>query len=98
MLSLKNQIDYQPGSVVSRELLKTNNGNVTLFAFDEGQGLSEHTSPFNVLVFIIEGKAVIKIGGAEKSLSEGQMIEFPAGNPHSVKAEKQFKMLLIMMK
>ncbi|MDP2741168.1 MAG: cupin domain-containing protein [bacterium] len=98
IITLKNSINYQSDSVVSKEILKTKNGTVTLFSFDEGQGLSEHTAPFSVLTFIIDGQAQIKIGETSHTLIEGQTIELPANEPHSIKALKRFKMLLIMIK
>ena len=98
IITLKNHIEYQQGSVVSKEILKTENGTVTIFAFDESQGLSEHTAPFNVLVYILDGEAQIKIREEVHELIKGQMIELPANNPHSLKAQKRFKMLLIMIK
>lgn len=98
IITLKNSVDYQPASVVSKEILKTKNGTVTLFSFGEGQGLSEHTAPFSVLAFIIDGQAQIKIDKTLHTLIEGQIIELPAGVPHSIKALKRFKMLLIMIK
>lgn len=98
IITLKNSIDYQSNSVVSKEILKTENGTVTLFSFDEGQGLSEHTAPFSVLAFIIKGQAHVKIGETSHTLIEGQIIELPANKPHSIKALKRFKMLLIMIK
>lgn len=98
IITLKDHIEYQQGSVVSKEILKTESGTVTLFAFDKGQGLSEHTAPFNALAHIIDGEARIKIEETARVLIEGQMIELPANKVHSLKALKRFKMLLIMMK
>jgi len=98
IIALKNYIDYQPGSVVSKEILKTKNGTITLFSFDKGQGLNEHTAPFNVMALIIDGQAEIKIDKTVYSPTEGQAIELPANSPHSLKALKRFKMLLIMIK
>lgn len=98
IITLKNHIEYQQGSVVSREILKTENGTATIFAFDEGQGLSEHTAPFNALVYILDGEAQIKIEETTYTLIEGQMIELPSGKPHSLKALRRFKMFLIMIK
>lgn len=95
---LKNLIDYQAGSVVSKEILKTASGTVTLFAFDAGQGLSEHTAPFEVMVNIIDGEAEVTISGVSHVLAEGQMIVMPANEPHALKALKRFKMLLVMLK
>jgi len=98
VITLKNNIEYQQGSVVSKEILKTDNGTVTIFAFDAGQGLSEHTAPFNALVYILDGEARIKIEEKAHTLVEGQMIELPANKPHSLKALEKFKMLLTMIK
>lgn len=98
IITLKEHIEYQQGSVVSKEILKTENGTATIFAFDEGQGLSEHTAPFNALVYIFDGEAQVKIGETKYELIEGQMIELPANKPHSLKALKRFKMFLIMIK
>ena len=97
-LSLKGLIDYQPDSVVSKEVLRTPNGTVTLFAFDEDQGFSEHTAPFDVLVSIVEGEAEITISGTTHTVKEGEIIRMPAGEPHALQAKRPFKMLLIMLK
>ncbi|MCE1200628.1 MAG: cupin domain-containing protein [Bacteroidia bacterium] len=91
-------IDYQHGAVVSKQVMKNEEGNVTLFAFDAGQGLSEHTAPFDALVQVIEGKATITIGGINHELTAGQSIIMPANVPHALYAEKAFKMLLTMIK
>ncbi|EKE11096.1 MAG: cupin 2 protein [uncultured bacterium] len=98
ILTLKDSVKYQDGSVVSKEIMKTDRGTVTVFAFDAGQGLSEHISPFNVLVQIIEGEAQINIEKIAHTLTEGQMIELPSNKPHSLKSNKRFKMLLIMIR
>jgi len=98
ILTLKNAVEYQDGSVVSKEILKTEHGTVTIFAFDAGQGLSEHAVPFKVLVQILDGKAQVNIGETPHTLTEGQMVELPANNPHSLKAIEKFKMLLVMIK
>lgn len=95
---LKNIIEYQSGAVVSKEILKTASGTVTVFAFDAGQGLSEHTAPFEVLVNVVDGEAEVIISGTVHTLSEGQMIVLPANQPHALKAIKRFKMLLVMLK
>jgi quercetin dioxygenase-like cupin family protein len=95
---LKNLIEYQPGSVISKEILKTASGAVTLFAFDQRQGLSEHTAPYEVLVNIIDGEAEVTISGISHTLSEGHVIIMPANEAHALKANKQFKMLLVMLK
>jgi quercetin dioxygenase-like cupin family protein len=91
-------IKYQTGSIVSRTLIKKPTGTVTLFAFDAGQELSEHTAPFDALAQILDGKAEITIAGQPMQLSAGQMVVMPAGKPHAVKAVEAFKMMLIMIK
>ncbi|MCS7234039.1 MAG: cupin domain-containing protein [Synergistetes bacterium] len=91
-------VDYQSNSIVSRTLVDKKAGTVTLFAFDKGQGLSEHMAPFDAMVFLLEGRATIKIEGKPFSLSAGEMIIMPANKPHSVKAEERFKMLLVMIR
>ena len=97
-LSLKGLIDYQANSVVSKEMLRTPNGTVTLFAFDQDQGLSEHTAPFDVVTYIVEGEAEITISGTTYPVKEGEIIRMPAGEPHALQAKRPFKMLLIMLK
>ena len=96
--SLSSLVDYQDGAVVSKEIIKKATGTVTLFAFDKGQGLSEHTAPFDALVYIIDGKAEITIAGKQNSLKTGETIIMPANKPHSLKAIERFKMLLVMIK
>src|SRR6202162_5151168 len=91
-------VEYQPGAVVSRTLVKKAAGTVTAFAFDAGEGLSEHTAPFDALVLNLEGEADISIAGASHRLSAGQLLKLPAGQPHAVKATTPFKMLLVMIK
>jgi quercetin dioxygenase-like cupin family protein len=91
-------VKYQTGAIVSRTLIKKPSGTVTLFAFDEGQELSEHTAPFDALVEVVDGETEITISGKAKRLSAGQMIIMPANKPHSVKAVKQFKMMLVMIR
>ena len=91
-------IDYQKGSVVSREIIKKKTGTTTLFAFDEGQGLSEHTAPFDAVVQILEGEAQLTIGADVLSAYSWQMVLMPANVPHSVKATKKFKMLLTIIR
>lgn len=98
ILNLEKLLDYQEGSVVSRTLIDKNVGTVTLFAFDENQGLSEHTAPFDALVYIFDGKADIIISKKSYILEKGQMIIMPANEPHALKALKRFKMMLIMIK
>ncbi len=98
ILKMANLIDYQEGSVVSRQITKAEAGNVTLFAFDSGQELSEHTAPFDALVHVVEGEAEIIISGKSFHMKNGNAIVMPADEPHAVKATKQFKMLLTMIK
>ncbi|WP_319406766.1 cupin domain-containing protein [uncultured Desulfosarcina sp.] len=95
---LANFIDYSDDSVVSKTLLKKTTGNLTLFAFDAGQGLSEHTAPFDAVVYILDGQARITIGGQPLSVGEGEMLIMPANISHALHAEKRFKMLLVMIK
>jgi quercetin dioxygenase-like cupin family protein len=95
---LADLIAYQEGSVVSRTLIDKNAGTVTLFAFAEGQGLSEHTAPFDAMVLIYDGQADISIAGKPLSLKEGDMTIMPANIPHALKAVSRFKMLLVMIK
>jgi quercetin dioxygenase-like cupin family protein len=91
-------VNYQDGAVVSREIVKKPTGSVTIFAFDEGQGLSEHTAPFDALVQMVEGDAEIMISGQPQQLQGGEMILMPAGQPHALKALKRFKMILTMIR
>ncbi len=89
---------YQKGSVVSRTIIDKKTGTVTLFSFDEGQGLSEHTAPFDALVCLLDGEAEISIAGKPFHLKDGEMIIMPANQPHALKAVKRFKMLLTMIR
>jgi len=91
-------VNYQENAAVSRTLIERKSGTVTLFAFDEGQGLSEHTVPYDAMVYILDGEAEILISGEVNNLTEGEMIMMPANQPHALKALKRFKMLLIMIK
>jgi len=91
-------VDYQIGSIVSREIVKGATGRVTLFAFDKGEGLSEHTSPFNALVQLIEGEAEITISGQPHHVKAGEFILMPAQQQHALKALKRFKMVLTMIR
>jgi len=97
-LDLDNMLNYQEGSIVSRTLLKKDTGTVTLFSFDQGEGLSEHTAPFDAIVYIFDGEAEITISKDNHILTKGQMILMPANKPHALKALKKFKMMLIMVK
>jgi quercetin dioxygenase-like cupin family protein len=96
--SLVSLVDYQSDSVVSKEVIKKEKGTVTLFAFDKGQGLSEHTAPFDALVYVFDGRAEINIAGKQHNLKAGETIIMPANKPHSLKALERFKMLLVMIK
>jgi len=98
IMKLRDLIAYQSGAVVSRTLVGEEGGTVTAFAFDEGEGLSEHTAPYAALVIAIEGQVDIKISGESFHLSEGEMIIMPANKPHALKAVTKFKMILIMVK
>ena len=98
VLTLADLADYQEGSVVSRALVKQEQGSVTLFAFDRGQGLSEHTAPFDALVQVLEGEAEVTIAGQSHRLQAGEMIIMPADKPHVLKAPRRFKMLLTMIR
>jgi len=95
---LADVVDYQAGSVVSRTLIKKGTGTVTLFAFDEGEGLSEHTAPFDALVLVADGEAEITISGIAHRVAAGEVILLPAAEPHAVKAVTRFKMLLTMIR
>lgn len=97
-IKLIDLVDYQEGSVVSRTIVDKKTGTLTLFAFGEGQGLSEHTAPFDALVYLLDGKAEITISGKTFHLKEGEIIIMPANEPHALKAIKKFKMLLVMIK
>ena len=98
ILNLSDMVNYQEGAVVSREVIKKPTGTVTAFAFAEGQGLSEHTAPFDALVYILDGEAEIIIGGKKFAPRAGEMIIMPANIPHALNAVKKFKMLLVMIK
>jgi len=91
-------VNYQGGSIVSKEIIKGEKGTVTLFAFDKGQGLSEHTAPFDALVYNLDGKAEVIIEGQTHLLGAGEVVIMPANKPHAVKAVERFKMLLVMIK
>jgi quercetin dioxygenase-like cupin family protein len=98
VLKLADLVSYQEGSVVSRQITKADAGNVTLFAFDAGQELSEHTAPFDALAHIVEGEVEIRVSGKPYLLSAGDAIIMPANEPHAVKAKTKFKMLLTMIR
>ncbi|HET19699.1 MAG TPA: cupin domain-containing protein [Chromatiales bacterium] len=98
VLNLKELVAYQKGSVVSRTLVEKEAGTVTLFAFDEGQALSEHTAPFDALVQVSDGEAEIRIAGVPHRVGAGEMIIMPASLPHALKALTPFKMMLTMIR
>ena len=98
ILHIAELVSYQEGSVVSRQITKAEAGNVTLFAFDINQGLSEHTAPFDALVHILEGEAEVTISGKPFQLKMGDAIIMPANEPHALKAIQKFKMLLTMIR
>jgi quercetin dioxygenase-like cupin family protein len=91
-------VDYQSGTVVSRTIIERNAGSVTLFAFDKGQGLSEHTAPFDALVYVLDGEVDITISGQSIRLKAGEAVIMPANKPHALKAVERFKMMLVMIK
>jgi quercetin dioxygenase-like cupin family protein len=91
-------VDVQPGAVVSRELISKPQGTVTIFAFDQGQGLSEHTAPFDALVHALEGRVTITLGGVAHEVAEGELIIMPANVPHALTALTPFKMMLVMIR
>jgi quercetin dioxygenase-like cupin family protein len=97
-MELAGLVAYQDGSIVSRTLAKRNGGTLTLFAFDRGQSLSEHTAPFDAIVQILDGQAQLVIGGEKVPASQGQIVLMPANVPHAVHAPGRFKMLLVMIR
>jgi quercetin dioxygenase-like cupin family protein len=98
VLDMARLVEYQTSSVVSRAIIQKKTGTITLFAFDEGQGLSEHTAPFDALVCILDGQAEIIISGNSHMLKQGEMIIMPADEPHALKAVGPFKMMLVMIR
>jgi len=96
--SLVDMVDYQKEAVVSKTIIEKKTGTVTLFAFDQGQGLSEHIAPFDALVQVLDGEVEIEISGNPFHLKQGEMIIMPANKPHALKAVRQFKMLLTMIR
>ena len=95
---LNDLVAYQEGSIVSRQVMGGKSGNVTLFAFAAGQGLSEHTAPFDALVYVFDGEAEVIISGQSHGVQSGKMIVMPANQPHAVKANQPFKMMLVMIR
>jgi len=98
VMDVAGSVAYQEGSVVSKTLVNKKTGTVTLFAFDKGQGLSEHTAPFDAMVHVVDGTAEIVVSGKPHRVSKGEMIIMPGGEPHSLNAVEPFKMLLIMIR
>ena len=98
VVNLMDLVNYQDDSVVSKEIIKKDTGNVTLFAFDKGQELSEHTAPFDALVYVFDGKAEIIIAGKPNRLKAGEIIIMPADKPHALRAIEKFKMMLVMIR
>jgi len=98
VLRLSELVQYQTGSIVSRTLIKKEKGTLTLFAFDKGEVLSEHTAPYDAFVYIVDGVANVTIEEQSYQISAGEALILPANRPHSVKAIKRFKMLLIMIR
>ena len=96
--TMKEMVAYQDGSIVSKEIINKPTGTVTIFAFDQDQGLSEHTAPFDALVCVLDGEVVITISGEPHHLKEGDMVVMPGGKPHALKAVKRFKMMLVMVR
>ncbi|NOZ27039.1 MAG: cupin domain-containing protein [Chloroflexi bacterium] len=91
-------LDYQEGAIVSRTIMDAQTGNVTLFAFDRGEGLSEHTTPFDALAYILDGEADIMISGETMRVKAGEMVIMPANEPHALQAVERFKMMLVMIR
>jgi len=97
-INLIQAVEYQQDAVVSRTLLDKKTGTVTLFAFDAGQGLSEHTPPFDALVHVLDGEAAVNISDKTVTVKQGEMVVMPGGKPHALRAIKRFKMMLVMIK
>lgn len=95
---LADLVGYQDGSVVSREIIRKSTGTATFFAFDEGQGLSEHTAPFDALIHVVDGEVEVTISGKQYHLGQGDFVILPAGETHALKALSKFKMLLVMIR
>ena len=96
--ALIDLLDYQSGSVVSKTLIDKSTGTITLFAFDEGQGLSEHTAPFDAMVYVFDGQAEVTISGKPIRMKPGEIVIMPANKPHALRAIDRFKMMLVMIK
>ena len=98
VLNLEEMVEYSSGGVISKQVLKSQSGNITLFSFDQGQGLSEHTAPFDAVVQVLDGEAQVIIGGHSNLVKKGEFIIMPAKEPHAIQAVERFKMLLTMIK
>jgi quercetin dioxygenase-like cupin family protein len=98
VMDLSGMVEYHTGSVVSRTIIDKPSGTLTLFAFDKGQGLSEHTAPFDAMVYILDGEAEVTISGKPLHLKQGEMVIMPANQPHALRATARFKMMLAMIK
>jgi len=98
VLSLKDLVAYQDGTVASRMIISREAGNITLFSFDEGEGLSEHTAPFDAVITILDGECEVWVAGETHTLREGETIIFPANRPHALSAVTRFKMMLTMIR
>ena len=98
VLNMVGMVGYQTGSVVSRTVIDKPTGTLTLFSFDKGQGLSEHTAPFDALVYVLDGEAEVTISGQPRQVKTGEMVIMPANEPHALRAVRLFKMLLVMIK
>lgn len=97
-MKLADKIEYQKSAVVSREIARKDTGTVTIFAFDKGQALSEHTAPFDAIVYVLDGEAMILVEGKPSRVRSGELFVMPANKPHAVRADKRFKMMLIMIR
>lgn len=95
---LADMVGYQPGSVVSRKVMGGKKGNVTLFAFSEGEGLTEHTSPYDALVVVLDGRAEVRVGGTDHTVTAGETLTLPATVPHALHGAEPFKMMLVMIR
>jgi len=98
IINLEEMLTYQTSAVVSRTIIDKKEGTVTLFAFDAGQGLSEHTAPFDAMVYVLDGTVNVSISGMSRLVKKGEMVIMPANKPHALKAITPFKMLLVMIK
>ena len=98
VMNLGSQVDYQEGSIVSKTIADRPTGSLTLFSFDRGQGLSEHTAPYDALVYVFDGRAEVTVAGCAMTVKTGEIVVMPANQPHALKALERFKMMLVMIK